>query len=420
MNISIIGRLTGPKGDIAYQILSKIAPQFPEVKFNIAGGPVTDRFERLISISDNIEFYGFVDDVPNIIKSSDLVIGAGRVAIEALQLNTPILAIGEKQYMGILDNANIKLAQVSNFGDCALDEAHDFDQISHDLKSFIESNYQQDDLSEVVKQYSPKAVLPKINQVYAHALTDVTFSKQKEVAVIMYHRVVDGPLTDSKFNVYIAKDKLDWQIGYLKKRGFDFVTFKELASGVRVKKPIILTFDDGYEDNYLNLLPLLKKHQAKVVIYCLGDRSIKSNIWDEILGEPRANLMIDSQIKECHDSGLVEIASHGLKHQHLPDLNNKEACKELELSKLNLEKLINDKVVSFAYPYGDYGKREESLAYEAGYDFAIGTVNGPLKLTDDYYAIRRIQIFSNEGKLSFWKKTSGFYLRLCKLKGKDF
>lgn len=418
MNISIIGRLTGPKGDIAYQILSEIAPQFPLVKFNIAGGPVTLRFEKLAS--DNIKFYGFVDDVPRIIKESDLIIGAGRVAIEALQLNTPILAIGEKQYMGILNKHNIVQAQVSNFGDCALDEMHDFEQISNDLKKFIQSNYQQDDLSGVVNQYSPEVVMPKINQVYSHALTDVTFSEEKEVVVIMYHRVVNESLSDSKFNVYITKDKLDWQLGSLKKRGFDFITFKDIASGVRVKKPIILTFDDGYEDNHSNLLPLLKKYQAKAVIYCLGDRSIKSNIWDEKLGEPRANLMNDEQIQECHDSGLVEIASHGLKHQHLPNLNKEEAREEFELSKLNLESLIKDKVVSFAYPYGDYGKREEVLVYEAGYDFAIGTVNGPLKLTDNYYAIRRIQIFPNENRLSFWKKTSGFYLRLCKLKGKDF
>ncbi|SMN01186.1 Polysaccharide deacetylase [uncultured Candidatus Thioglobus sp.] len=418
MNISIIGRLTGPKGDIAYQILSKIAPAFPAVKFNIAGGPVTERFEKLAS--NNIEFYGFVDDVSGVIKRSNLIIGAGRVAIEALQLNTPILAIGEKQYMGILDSTNIELAQVSNFGDCALDEMHDFDKISNDIKRFIKSDYQQNDLSEVVKQYSPEVVLPKINQVYAHALTDVAFSKQKEVPVLIYHQVVKVSLIDSKFNVYIAKDKLDWQIGNLKKRGFDFVTFKDLASGAKVKKPIILTFDDGYENNYLNLLPLLKKHQAKAVIYCLGDRTIESNIWDQKLGELKAKLMTDAQIKACHNSGLVEIASHGLKHQHLPDLDDKKAREEFELSKLNLEKLINDKVVSFAYPYGDYREREEALAYEAGYDFGIGTVNGTLKLTDNYYAIRRIQIFPNENKLSFWKKTSGFYLRLCKLKGKDF
>ena len=54
MNISIIGRLTGPKGDIAYQILSKIAPQFPAVKFNIAGGPVNLPIILM-----------FINDIPN-------------------------------------------------------------------------------------------------------------------------------------------------------------------------------------------------------------------------------------------------------------------------------------------------------------------------------------------------------------------
>ncbi len=418
MNISIIGRLTGPKGDIAYQILSKIAPQFPLVKFNIAGGPVSSRFKALAS--NNVIFYGFVDDVPKVIKGADLVIGAGRVAIEALQLNTPVLAIGEKQYVGILDKNNIAQAQESNFGDCALDEFHDFNQISSDLKDFIQFNLKREDLSAVVNQYSPANIMPKINQVYSHALADVTFAKKKEVPVLIYHRVVNEKLTDSKFNVYITKEKLDWQIGFLKKQGFNIITFKDLANGIKVKKPIILTFDDGYEDNYLNLLPLLKKHQEKAVIYCLGNRSIQNNIWDEKLGEPSANLMSDCQIQECHNSGLIEIASHGLKHQHLPDLSEAEVKEELESSKSNLEKLINDKVVSFAYPYGDYGKREEILAYESGYDFAIGTVNGPLNLTDNYYAIRRIQIFPSTKKFDFWKKTSGFYLRLCKLKAKDF
>ena len=418
MNISIIGRLTGPKGDVAYQILTNIASQFPEVRFNVVGGPVTKRFEKLTS--KNVKLYGFVNNVPKIIKESDLVIGAGRVAIEALQLNTPVLAIGEKQYMGILDKANIKQAQISNFGDCALDEAHDFDHISADLKQFIQFGHQQDGMFKIIKQYSSGSVMPRINQVYSHALTDKNFSSKKEVAVLIYHRVVNSAISSSKFNVFITKNKLDYQIGNLKKRGFSFITFKDLANGIKVKKPIILTFDDGYEDNYLNLLPLLKKHNAKAVIYCLGDRSIQSNIWDEKLGEPRANLMSDSQIQECHNSGLIEIASHGMKHQHLPSLNEVDADEEFKLSKLNLEQLINEKIVSFAYPYGDYGKREELMAYEAGYDFAIGTVNGPLKLTDNYYAIRRIQIFPNESKIGFWKKTSGFYLRLCKLKGKDF
>lgn len=418
MNISIIGRLTGPKGDIAYQLLSKIAPQFPQLKFVVVGGPISPRFENLKS--DNIVFLGFVDNVAQIIGQADLVIGAGRVVIEALISNTPVLAIGEKQTIGLLDKNNIKQAMVSNFGDCALKECHNFEKIKLDLQNFVDNKIQIDDLSDYVRQYAPKTIMPQINQVYAHALADLAFKKYKEVPVLCYHKVVKQALTQSKFNVYITTDKLSQQLRSLKSRGFDFLTFKDIAAGVVVKKPVILTFDDGYEDNYLNLLPLLEQYRAKAVIYCLGDREIDSNIWDQKLGEPKAKLMDDEQIKQCHRSGLVEIASHGLKHQHLPKLSEAEARQELEKSKQNLEAIIDDTIISFAYPYGDYGKREQSLSYEAGYSFAIGTVNGPLNITDDYYGIRRIQIFPSASLHSFWKKTSGFYLRLCKFKGKDF
>jgi hypothetical protein len=56
----------------------------------------------------------------------------------------------------------------------------------------------------------------------------------------------------------------------------------------------------------------------------------------------------------------------------------------------------------------------------AGYRFGIGTVTGPLRMADDCYRIRRIPIFPGTSRAAFWKKTSGYYLRYRKLKGKDF
>jgi peptidoglycan/xylan/chitin deacetylase (PgdA/CDA1 family) len=109
-----------------------------------------------------------------------------------------------------------------------------------------------------------------------------------------------------------------------------------------------------------------------------------------------------------------------MRHQHLPILDEAALKEELMQSKQNLEKLLGARIISFTYPYGDYGQREKHACFEAGYEFAIGTVNGKLTLGDDYYAIRRIQIFPSSGSLDFWKKTSGFYLRYCRLKGKDF
>lgn len=256
----------------------------------------------------------------------------------------------------------------------------------------------------------------KPNQI--HTLSDNALGRFKEIPVLMYHRVVEAvPMKNSKFKIYITKDKLDWQLGNLKKRGFNFITFKDISNGVEVKKPIILTFDDGYEDNYTNLLPLLKKNNAKAVIYCLANSSIEPDLLNERMGYQNTSLMSSKQIKKCHDSKLVEIGSHGLSHSYLTGLTRQEVHDELKQSKDSIEKIIEDSVVSFAYPYGCYGKREKELACEIGYSFAVGISDGPIKMTDDYYGIRRISIFFNIGKFSFWKKTSGFYFRLLKLKG---
>ncbi|MEK6749890.1 MAG: hypothetical protein AABY83_11910 [Pseudomonadota bacterium] len=66
-----------------------------------------------------------------------------------------------------------------------------------------------------------------------------------------------------------------------------------------------------------------------------------------------------------------------------------------------------------------YGVREVEAARAAGYRFAIGTVNGRIKFADDLLRIRRVQMFPRESAWQFRKKTSGYYLRYCRLRGKD-
>jgi peptidoglycan/xylan/chitin deacetylase (PgdA/CDA1 family) len=239
-------------------------------------------------------------------------------------------------------------------------------------------------------------------------------SKQ-EIPVMMYHRVVEKKLTDSKYNVFVTKDNLEKQIKYFLKRKYQLVTFKDLQTKV-VKKPMVLTFDDGYLDNYQNLLPLLKKYQIKAVIFVLADSSY--NHWDVKKGEPRAELMNQKQILECHQSGYVEIASHGLTHQHLPTLNDEALENELVESKKILEIIINNRIVSFAYPYGDYNKREKQAVKKAGYEFGIATGRGSPYFQEDLFEIRRVHMFPEESKMQLWKKSSGFYLRYLKFKGK--
>ncbi|MGL5098485.1 MAG: glycosyltransferase family 4 protein, partial [Fusobacteriaceae bacterium] len=90
--ISIIGRLSGPKGDVAYSILSEISEN---TKFDIqvvGGKEVPERFEKF---RERVKFLGYVDNVPQVIRESDIVIGAGRVAVEGILSGRPVIAVGE-------------------------------------------------------------------------------------------------------------------------------------------------------------------------------------------------------------------------------------------------------------------------------------------------------------------------------------
>jgi peptidoglycan/xylan/chitin deacetylase (PgdA/CDA1 family) len=419
-SVAWVGRLTGPKGEIAYRIITEVAPEFPDTEFTIVGGPVTARFsERL---GDNVKLLDFIANVEAVFAESDLVIGAGRVPIEAMRYGLPVIAVGENRYIGPINAATINQARATNFGDCDHLQPWDAQQLIDDLNAVASGQIEMplSDYAAYVEDYSLDKVYPEVMAVYKQAQVDAYLRGFKEIPVLTYHRVLRQNPEGSKFNIFVTVDELETQILNLKKRGFEFITFKDIANGVRVRKPIILTFDDGYEDNYHNLLPLLEKYQARAVIYTLADRTLRSNHWDMALGEPEAPLMSDEQLIVCHQSGHVEIGSHGLAHQHLPQLTDAEVRAEIVNSKSALESLIDDEVVSFAYPYGDYGKREVNLVREAGYIFGVGTINGPLSMAADLMQVRRITMFPNTKPAKFWRKTSGFYLRYCKIKGKDF
>lgn len=415
-----VGRLSGPKGESAYRLMSEVAPRLPQCRFTFIGGPLTPRYEQ--AAGDNVVLKGWVRDVMPDIQRAHVVIGAGRVALEAMSVRTPVLAFGEQVYLGPVTAATIERAKATNFGDCAKDRDWDLERLYQDLRRFSagELTIATDRYGDWLQYYAGEQVYRQVMAVYDEARVAAYLRRFREIPVLMYHRVVDQPPPRSKFNVYVTRETMDWQLVALKRRGYTSVTFRDLLAGARPAKPIMLTFDDGYQDNHDHLLPLLQKHGMSAVIFALGDRSLRNNAWDVAEGEVEAPLMDDPALRACADSGHVEIGSHGLSHAHLPQVDDATLARELESSKQRLEAVTGEAVTAFAYPYGDYGEREAAAVRRAGYRFGIGTVNGPLHLADDFFRIRRIQIFPHSRPLDFWKKTSGYYLRYCRWRGKDF
>lgn len=411
--ISIIGRLSGPKGDVTYNLLD-ILHRRKDFKIQVIGGKeVPPRFKKF---SGNVEFLGYVNNVSEKIRESSIVIGAGRVAVEAILCEVPVLAIGEAESVGIVTLDKLNIALKSNFGDISLNHAPTFrwtDVIPEIDKGF---NMNKDDLKslrdKVIEEFSIESIVEKIEKIYQR---EIVKKKKYEMPVIMYHRVIKDESEKGVHGTYVTVKQFEEQIRYLKKKGYETVTFKDLLNNRykqrfdKNKKWIMLTFDDGYKDNYENAFPILKKYKFKGIIYILD--GIEYNKWDvDNSGNPEKKfaLMNQNELLEMQKYG-IEFGGHTSTHPRLAKLPTDKVKTEIINSKSNIEKLIGKELLSFAYPYGSLNEEVKNVPQEAGYKFAVATDSGSIVFSDDLFEIRRIGIFPTNNLFNFKRKVSGKY-----------
>ncbi len=237
--------------------------------------------------------------------------------------------------------------------------------------------------------------------------------RRKPIPILMYHRIVQAPLVESRHGVWVTSETFERQLRSLHNRGYSTITLQQydhLLSEHHAlpPRPIILTFDDGYEDNYTIAFPLLQRFGFNAVVFVVtaGDR--RTNFWDP--DEPQAPLLNRSQMSEMSDYG-IEIGSHTVTHADMPSLSMQQLQHECTLSKETLQQMLGRSVNSFAYPYGKLTAQVKSVVAESGYTFGVATNSGPLAIDEDRFEIRRIQVFPWTNQFGFWKKTQSWYLK---------
>lgn len=228
--------------------------------------------------------------------------------------------------------------------------------------------------------------------------------------VLMYHMISEHlPKNQSKFNrLRVKPNEFEKQLIWLKEKGFKSFTLSELVKLENIpEKSIVLTFDDGYEDNFANAFPLLKKYNFKATIYIVLNRFENNWAMDKDLNQASGELnsekmLSNEQIKEMLDSGLIEIGSHTLDHVNLPKLTKEEKEEQVIKSKKQIEDIFNIRCESFAYPFGFYDKDSVKIVNEANYTNATTTVNGVFD-KDKYsnFEIPRIMISGRQGLFAF-------------------
>lgn len=200
----------------------------------------------------------------------------------------------------------------------------------------------------------------------------------KNIPTLMYHAVSDE--TWGIAELFVSPAELEKQLVYLKDNGYTTITFEDFDNLANIEKPVMLTFDDGYEDNYTNLLPLLKKYKAKATVFV-------------ITGEiGKEHYMTATQVKEMSDSGLVSIQSHTVSHPYLADVSEEKLETELYDSKCTLARITRKEPFVLGYPNGSFSNASIA-ATENHYSFGL-MMNGGMFTTGthDLYQIPRIYI----------------------------
>jgi peptidoglycan/xylan/chitin deacetylase (PgdA/CDA1 family)/glycosyltransferase involved in cell wall biosynthesis len=422
--ILFVGRLTGPKGDVARLLVEKIYPRVQEkvlCSLVLIGGTIVPKPIRDVIKRAQDQFgptavvtLGFQRKLLPYFDAADVVIGSGRIAIEALALQRPVLAFGESTYHGPVTKENFPVVLATNFGDAGPPTTPSEEQVVADIHSLLKNTpslQERHELAQSVRAtFDLTRVVRQVEEIYERAILEKIYPRT--VPVLLYHRVVRTPPRGSCHGLWVTTQQFESQLRSLQRRGFQAITFRQFdqhrRSGRRLPpKPVILTFDDGYEDNYTEAFPLLKKYGMAAVIFVVTDQR-RTNFWD--CNEPPVPLMTDDRLRELSSYG-IEIGSHTVTHLNVAQADSYRLVEELRSSKQSLEQILGQEVISFAYPYGAVTPQAKEFVRAAGYRYALAGNGGPERFCDDFLEIRRIQIFPWTSRFGFWKKTQRWYHR---------
>ena len=206
------------------------------------------------------------------------------------------------------------------------------------------------------------------------------------IPVLNYHKI-----DDMEISLSVTPADFAAQMKYLADNGFSVIGIDDFYAGITGEKalpknPVLITFDDGYKDNYTNAYPILKKYGFKATVFVISDFVGLKNYmtWDEL--------------REMSANG-IDIESHTATHNSLTDLTDEQLKRELEESKKKLESELKTEINFLAYPTGAYNLHIAGLVKDAGYKAAFTVKYGNADNDSNLYALERVPIFHTENTM---------------------
>lgn len=217
------------------------------------------------------------------------------------------------------------------------------------------------------------------------------------VPIMMYHRVNE----DIRLSASVSPENFKKQMEYLKSHGYNVISLDRLVTSLRQKTPlpsksVVITFDDGFEDNYTQAFTILKEYGFPATIFL-----IVSMI-------DQKDFLTTQQIREM-EQNQITFASHTVSHMYLPEAPVDQQAFQITESKRLLERKLGHRVDYFAYPSGGFSNQTKEIVQKAGYQAACTTNRGAYRFNEDLFELKRVSFRNKDYTWSMLAKLSGYY-----------
>ena len=217
-----------------------------------------------------------------------------------------------------------------------------------------------------------------------------------KLTILMYHKVDELPSDVRTPGNFVAPELFARQLDALAAWGYrtiDFADWLAYRDGGRTlpKRPLILTFDDGYSCFGERAWPALRARDMGAWVFLVASQIGGTNAWDR--GERTFPLLGPERIATLQREG-VRFGSHGDLHVPLARVPREQAAADLRRSRETLAELLGQSVEVVAYPFSNQNRAVRQAARDAGYRCAVrgkGRMNSP---RTDRFGLRRIKMDS--------------------------
>ncbi len=234
----------------------------------------------------------------------------------------------------------------------------------------------------------PTDTPPPSPLLFASDLVNDGVVRTAKVPILMYHYLSVPPANADIYrkDLSVAPDLFNAHLDRLQAEGYTTISFYELVAyltqgALLPEKPVILTFDDGYRDNYENAFAALKSHGMRATFFVVID----------FINKGRPEYVTWDMLREMHKAGM-SVEAHSLEHSSLKKRSRDDLLFQALRCYETLQNELGQRARFISYPAGQYDATTIDAFREAGYWAGITTVQGATHTTDHLFELKRVRI----------------------------